>query len=432
MNPEIREIWDYLYALNRELQYLTTHLEEGNFTEDARENLQTIRKSLDETVTRAALQETILRASERITGNRGGYVIFRDGDEDGKPDEICVMDAPDIAQATKVWRWNAQGLGYSSQGYDGPYQTAITADGEIVADFVAAGELSASVVTAANLKAGSIQSADGETFRLDLDQGKLVLDGSRGGGITIRNAGIFILKSQSFSAANYSQADADRAQGIMLGTLQATQADLDKYDFYGDGKINLQELLLIRLMITRNQDLTVSWYAQLDTSRQGILKIWRENSGVNTGTQTLLEVSAGDVKVMGVSAPLEDAAYPGCLYTLTDTGDTEWINPPMEAGVEYRTTMRWQGSPVYQSLTKIEGLPNNGYGSYNLAATQCRQLIDADLSIRRRSDGANFLGLLEAGDWYVGSYGNPYLVFMSTKADLSGHDGYVTLRYIKN
>ena len=28
-------------------------------------------------------------------------------------------------------------------------------------------------------------------------------------------------------------------------------------------------------------------------------------------------------------------------------GEWEWVNPPMELGVEYRTTERWQGKPVY-------------------------------------------------------------------------------------
>ena len=41
-----------------------------------------------------------------------------------------------------------------------------------------------------------------------------------------------------------------------------------------------------------------------------------------------------------------NASYPGCFYRAVD-GVTEWINPPMIMGVEYRTTERWQGRPVY-------------------------------------------------------------------------------------
>ncbi len=66
----------------------------------------------------------------------GGYVVV---DEN----EILIMDTPDKTTATKVWRWNAGGLGYSSTGYDGTYGTAITMDGGIVADFITAGTVSA-------------------------------------------------------------------------------------------------------------------------------------------------------------------------------------------------------------------------------------------------------------------------------------------------
>ena len=87
------------------------------------------------------LEKTIETITEKITGNLGGYVVLHDSDNDGYPDEILIMNTPSINTATKVWRWNKNGLGYSSTGYAGPYGTAITADGEIVADFITAGKI---------------------------------------------------------------------------------------------------------------------------------------------------------------------------------------------------------------------------------------------------------------------------------------------------
>ena len=88
------------------------------------------------------INRAIVNATEQITGNKGGYVIIHDSDNDGEPDEILIMNTPNINTATKVWRWNQNGLGYSSTGYAGTYGTAITADGAIVADFITAGTLS--------------------------------------------------------------------------------------------------------------------------------------------------------------------------------------------------------------------------------------------------------------------------------------------------
>lgn len=111
-------------------------------------------------------------------------------------------------------------------------------------------------------------------------------------------------------------------------------------------------------------------------------------------------------------------------------GDFCYENPPMVVGVEYRTTERWNGKPVWTSLTKISGLPNVAYGQYNLAATNCDNVIRKHTSYER-ADGATFLNILEAGDIYVSSYGNPYIVFNRTTSDLSNMTAYVTLFYTK-
>jgi hypothetical protein len=91
------------------------------------------------------LEKAILDATNKITGNTGGYVVIHDTNDDGKPDEILITNAEDIAFATKVWRWNKEGLGYShnpaGNAYAGPYGVAITADGQINADFIATGTL---------------------------------------------------------------------------------------------------------------------------------------------------------------------------------------------------------------------------------------------------------------------------------------------------
>lgn len=85
-------------------------------------------------------------ATKLITGNSGGYVILHSAAKDGKPYELLVMDKPNINDALKVWRWNVNGLGYSKNGYNGPYETAITSDGQIVADFITSGTLVANII----------------------------------------------------------------------------------------------------------------------------------------------------------------------------------------------------------------------------------------------------------------------------------------------
>ena len=102
-------------------------------------------------------QKAIDNATKLITGSEGGNVVIRQ-DEAGKPYEILIMDTADVNTALDVWRWNMGGFGHSSTGINGPYDTAITQDGSIVADYITTGILNANLI-----KTGLLQSINGET-----------------------------------------------------------------------------------------------------------------------------------------------------------------------------------------------------------------------------------------------------------------------------
>lgn len=115
------------------------------------------------------MNSAIKNATGLITGQTGGYVVIHTDSDSGHPYELLILDAPSIEEAINVWRWNVGGLGFSSNGYNGPYETAITADGQIVADFITSGSLVANII-----KAGVIQSQDGSSY-WDLETGEVVL-----------------------------------------------------------------------------------------------------------------------------------------------------------------------------------------------------------------------------------------------------------------
>ena len=60
--------------------------------------------------------------------------------------ELFIMDSENPSEAKKVWRWNINGLGYSSTGISGPYGIAMTADGQIVADYITTGKLNSNLI----------------------------------------------------------------------------------------------------------------------------------------------------------------------------------------------------------------------------------------------------------------------------------------------
>lgn len=94
-----------------------------------------IKKAIESIVPSAdILKMAAENATNLIATAMGGYIVKTE-------DELLIMDTNSTDTATKVWRWNINGLGYSSNGYAGPYSLAMTMDGSIIADFIKSGVL---------------------------------------------------------------------------------------------------------------------------------------------------------------------------------------------------------------------------------------------------------------------------------------------------
>lgn len=84
----------------------------------------------------AIVKQAVDQAAALITAATHGHVVTT-------ANEQLIMDTNDVNTARKVWRWNLNGLGYSSAGYNGMYKTAITMDGQIVGERLVGGSVSA-------------------------------------------------------------------------------------------------------------------------------------------------------------------------------------------------------------------------------------------------------------------------------------------------
>lgn len=98
-------------------------------------------KELSEVDTSNLLEQAQINASNLLKESMTGYIYF-----DYDNGNLYIMDNADPDDAEKVWRWNLNGLGYSSTGINGTYGLAITMDGSIVADYITTGTLNTSVI----------------------------------------------------------------------------------------------------------------------------------------------------------------------------------------------------------------------------------------------------------------------------------------------
>lgn len=104
-----------------------------------------------EEVTSTAKQEV----SDFINSGFGGHVKVYNN-------EIYAMDSPEKENAVKCLRLNMNGIAGSTTGWQGPYNVAITVDGQVIAD---------------RITTGTLKSLNGESW-INLDSGEAQLTGT--------------------------------------------------------------------------------------------------------------------------------------------------------------------------------------------------------------------------------------------------------------
>lgn len=127
-------------------------------------------QKIEKAPTTSAMQKAINNATNWIT-SADGYVIAVK-DDNGTWKEILFLDTPSAETAKNVLRINTNGIGFSTNGVNGPYRNAWTIDGSLVADFITTGVLTANLI-----KAGVLQSLNGATS-INMETGEASLTGS--------------------------------------------------------------------------------------------------------------------------------------------------------------------------------------------------------------------------------------------------------------
>lgn len=168
-------------------------------------------------VTKSMMQAAIDYATELLRGGLGGYVVMTPG-SNGYPQEILIMDTPDVNTAVNVIRMNKNGIGFSTNGYEGPFRSAWTIAGTFYADFITAGTMSANRV-----RTGLLTSTNGNTT-WDLDTGVLTMESGSidlgNGNFSVNDNGVLTMKRGSINLGSGKFAVTDE------GALAATSGSI--------------------------------------------------------------------------------------------------------------------------------------------------------------------------------------------------------------
>lgn len=111
----------------------------------------------------------------------------------------------------------------------------------------------------------------------------------------------------------------------------------------------------------------------------------------------------------------------------------EWVNPPMGTGVEYRTTERWNGKPVYKKLVNMRTLPAAGLAfvdteidkvKYRIIDSSLNILASGDYTRTRTQDNFDFHFTTEMA-------GTTYSIGIEVTANYSNFTGEMLISYIE-
>lgn len=227
-------------------------------------NAQILEK-IEELPTTNIMKSAIDNATALITGAEGGYVVI-ERDAQGRPTEIKIQDA--LNNPTKIWRWNQNGFGYSSDGGE-HYGTAITMDGSIVASFITSGVMTADRIRGGSLVVGgSALAADGSIEVKDANNvtmisitkyGMTAYDANGNGKVYVDHNGIYISGGSIHASNIYGSylynSDSSGAFLELSGTrITGGKPNINEafLDFAMDATLEGQDTKCIELRSSRN------------------------------------------------------------------------------------------------------------------------------------------------------------------------------------
>ena len=172
LNIETRIVKTIYNCSKNRIEKLELGSIQPNFVRTTVENKAEINNFMNEANPVNILSKAKEEASKLLKHPFKGYISINEN-----TGEMYLMDNPDINKAVKVWKFGLGGIGYSKTGINGTYETAITSNGEIVADFIKTGKLNTSViegysnleeqVTRLKFNVDSIQSEVSNTTKLE-------------------------------------------------------------------------------------------------------------------------------------------------------------------------------------------------------------------------------------------------------------------------
>lgn len=388
---------------------------------DAKSNLgATIRSAIDDVAeistddirdAKSELRKAIEHATELITGGLGGYVVFS-RNADGEPEEILIMDEPEVEQAVNIIRMNKNGIGFSTNGIGGPYANAWTIDGRLVADFITTGTL-----TAVLIKAGILSDVQGKNF-WNMETGEFQLASTATvGGKTVQkiaeDAGDAAVEAQTQQTIFNKLTNNGQTQGIYLK----------------NGKLYINGTYIQTGTITIKKGTKTTFSANADT---GVVNIVADSFSLSNG-DTISSIAESKASA-AVNAQTQQTIF----NKLTNNGQTQgiylsngkvYINATyIAAGILADANNNTSFNLSTGALTMQKGSINIGDGTFKVTSSGALTATSANIegTIKAGSSSGYWVKLSSTGEMQ-GGYGSSkygYIDFSASCRDIDDGEVY--------
>lgn len=200
--------------------------------------------------------------------------------------------------------------------------------------------------------------------------------------------------------------------------ISVLNANFDKIDALGGFGLGKEQAAYIPSGADLNTYVKNGWYYW----SSGVLNVPFNSSSM------LVMSRAGDYTHQIV---FRDDVYDPCICIRKQTAggwrEWEYVNPPMALNVEYRTTKRYLGKPVYTKMIPFGALPNK---TAKLVEVGGIGIVDAVSTLLVGTDGTAFAWTNHPS--VTGVFNTVSSVQVYTSADLSAFNANCILEYTKN
>lgn len=165
-------------------------------------------------------------------------------------------------------------------------------------------------------------------------------------------------------------------------------------------------------------DISATMTVNNTTANYWYLFVFSYGAGTNYCTQTIINCSANQLK--------QERYYRSGEWT-----DWAYVNPPMELGVEYRTTEKYNGKPVYVKAVDMGALPNTALknAAHNISNAT---IISYEIYVNNGTIVQQFPFITSSGTVAGKAHITSVNVGINTFSDISAYSGTAFIKYIKN